>query len=199
MAWVATVQPVRWPWIIILPADPTPRTADIRYSPVRPHSSGAWRQSGRYNCHRTRSSPDRPATREPLDPVRYLGNRSSGGQGIALAEAAAAAGATVHLIARATDIVPPADNQRITVEKVETTAELQAAVQAKAKNVDALIMAAAVADFRPADYAASKIKKTDDGPSPVITLERNPDIGLFGLQVGRYPSRPLAMSRIRSR
>lgn len=108
--------------------------------------------------------------------MRYLGNRSSGRQGIALAEAAAAAGATVHLIAGATDIVPPADNQRITVEKVETTAELQAAVQAKAKNVDALIMAAAVADFRLADYAASKIKKTDDGPSPVITLERNPDI-----------------------
>lgn len=115
-------------------------------------------------------------TREPLDPVRYLGNRSSGKQGIALAEMAAAAGAQVHLIAGITDAEPPADQPRITVERIEAADELQQAVDQAAADADVLIMAAAVADFRPADYAQAKIKKTDDGQNPVITLERNPDI-----------------------
>lgn len=115
-------------------------------------------------------------TREPLDPVRYLGNRSSGKQGFALAEQAAAAGAAVHLIAGITEAVPPAEQPGITVERIETAEQLQQAVQRANKDADALIMAAAVADFRPADYAQNKIKKTDDGQNPVITLERNPDI-----------------------
>lgn len=114
-------------------------------------------------------------TREPLDPVRYLGNRSSGKQGLALAETAAAAGAQVHLIAGIMDL--PAPNlPHIAVEHIETAAQLQAAVEREAADADVLLMAAAVADFRPAAYAAQKIKKTDDGENPVITLERNPDI-----------------------
>lgn len=114
-------------------------------------------------------------TREPLDPVRYLGNRSSGKQGFALAEQAAAAGASVHLIAGITEAQPP-EAPGMTLERIETAEELQRAVHRANKGADALIMAAAVADFRPADYAQAKIKKTDDGQNPVITLERNPDI-----------------------
>ena len=115
-------------------------------------------------------------TREPLDPVRYLGNRSSGKQGLALAETAAAAGAQVHLIAGIMDVQASKEVANITVEHIETAAQLQAAVLRAAPEADMLIMAAAVADFRPSSYAAQKIKKTDDGENPVIILERNPDI-----------------------
>lgn len=115
-------------------------------------------------------------TREPLDPVRYLGNRSSGKQGFALAEQAAAAGADVTLIAGITEAEPPQGAANITVERVETAIQLQEAVLRQCAGAEVLIMAAAVADFRPADYVQTKIKKTDDGESPVITLERNPDI-----------------------
>lgn len=115
-------------------------------------------------------------TREPLDPVRYLGNRSSGKQGFALAEQAAAAGADVTLIAGITEAEPPQGAANITVERVETAIQLQEAVLRQGAGAEVLIMAAAVADFRPADYVQTKIKKTDDGESPVITLERNPDI-----------------------
>jgi len=114
-------------------------------------------------------------TREPLDPVRYLGNRSSGKQGLALAETAAAVGAQVHLIAGIMD-VPAPEQPNIAVERIETAAQLQTAVERAAADADVLLMAAAVADFRPSAYAAQKIKKTDDGENPVITLERNPDI-----------------------
>lgn len=114
-------------------------------------------------------------TREPLDPVRYLGNRSSGKQGLALAETAAAAGAQVHLIAGIMD-VPAPEQPNIAVERIETAAQLQTAVERAAADADVLLMAAAVADFRPSAYAAQKIKKTEDGENPVITLERNPDI-----------------------
>lgn len=115
-------------------------------------------------------------TREPLDPVRYLGNRSSGKQGVALALEAAAAGAQVHLIAGVMDIQAPVEQPNLSVERIETADQLQAAVLTAAEDADVLLMAAAVADFKPADYAAAKIKKTDDGASPVITLQRNPDI-----------------------
>lgn len=115
-------------------------------------------------------------TREPLDPVRYLGNRSSGRQGLALARAAQAAGAEVRLIAGVMDVQPGPELRGIEVIPVETTEQLHGAVLREADTADALIMAAAVADFRPADYAATKIKKSDDGTNPVITLERNPDI-----------------------
>ncbi|XKH54041.1 bifunctional phosphopantothenoylcysteine decarboxylase/phosphopantothenate--cysteine ligase CoaBC [Citricoccus nitrophenolicus] len=112
-------------------------------------------------------------TREALDPVRYLGNRSSGKQGVAVAEAALAAGARVTFIGGAMSVEPPAGAE---VVRVESTQELHEAVMAHAPGADALVMAAAVADFRPAEYADSKIKKSEDGSNPVIRLERTPDI-----------------------
>lgn len=112
-------------------------------------------------------------TREALDPVRYLGNRSSGKMGVALAEAALRAGADVRFIGAAMDVEPPAGAE---ITRVESTAELHEAVFAASPGADGLIMAAAVADFRPADYTDAKIKKTQDGSSPVIVLERTPDI-----------------------
>ncbi len=116
-------------------------------------------------------------TREPLDPVRYLGNRSSGKQGIALALEAAAQGAEVTLIAGVIEAeLPQNPPANFAVERVETAQQLHQAVLRSAEQADVLIMAAAVADFRPADYAPAKIKKTEDGQNPVIALERNPDI-----------------------
>ncbi|MEV5971220.1 bifunctional phosphopantothenoylcysteine decarboxylase/phosphopantothenate--cysteine ligase CoaBC [Streptomyces sp. NPDC051921] len=112
-------------------------------------------------------------TREPLDPVRYLGNRSSGKQGYALAKAAAARGARVTLIEANTGLPDPAG---VDVVRVGTAVQLREAVLKAAADADAVVMAAAVADFRPAAYAPGKIKKTDDGGAPTIELVRNPDI-----------------------
>ena len=112
-------------------------------------------------------------TREPLDPVRFLGNRSSGKQGVALAAAAREAGARVRLLAAHMDVMPPAG---VDVVKVGTALELRKAALHAAADSDVIIMAAAVADFRPADVAGTKIKKRDDVADPVITLVRNPDI-----------------------
>ncbi len=119
-------------------------------------------------------------TREPLDPVRFIGNRSSGKQGYALASVAADRGAQVLLIAANTTLETPPG---VTVQRVETTLELEDAVHAAAATgaCDAVVMSAAVADYRPARVATSKMKKdpaTDDGVS--IELVRNPDI-LAGL------------------
>ncbi len=122
-------------------------------------------------------------TREPLDPVRYLGNRSSGKQGYALATAAAARGARVTLVTSAS--LP--DPEGVEIVRIETARELQEAMRDAARDADVVVMAAAVADFRPAVYAESKIKKTQGAPgedepddAPVIELVRNPDI-LAGL------------------
>jgi phosphopantothenoylcysteine decarboxylase/phosphopantothenate--cysteine ligase len=112
-------------------------------------------------------------TREPLDPVRFLGNRSSGKQGVALAVAARNAGATVRLIAAHMDVPAPAG---VDVVTVETALQLREAVLTAAADSDVVIMAAAVADFRPAEISGTKIKKRDDTADPVITLVRNPDI-----------------------
>lgn len=112
-------------------------------------------------------------TREPLDPVRYLGNRSSGKQGYALAKAAAARGARVTLVEANTGIADPAG---VDVVHVGTAVQLREAVLKAAADADAVVMAAAVADFRPAAYAPGKIKKTDDGGAPTIELVRNLDI-----------------------
>ncbi|QOD01756.1 bifunctional phosphopantothenoylcysteine decarboxylase/phosphopantothenate--cysteine ligase CoaBC [Pseudarthrobacter sp. BIM B-2242] len=112
-------------------------------------------------------------TREPLDPVRFLGNRSSGKQGVALAVAARNAGATVRLIAAHMDVPAPAG---VDVIRVETALQLREAALAAAAGSDVVIMAAAVADFRPAEISGTKIKKRDDTADPVITLVRNPDI-----------------------
>jgi phosphopantothenoylcysteine decarboxylase/phosphopantothenate--cysteine ligase len=112
-------------------------------------------------------------TREPLDPVRFLGNRSSGKQGVALAVAARNAGATVRLLAAHMDVPVPAG---IEVVSVETALQLREAALAAAADSDVVIMSAAVADFRPAEVSDTKIKKRDDSADPVITLVRNPDI-----------------------
>jgi phosphopantothenoylcysteine decarboxylase/phosphopantothenate--cysteine ligase len=123
-------------------------------------------------------------TREPLDPVRFLGNRSSGRQGWALARTAAARGATVTVVAANVALEDPAG---ATVVRVGTAAELREAVLAAAAEADAVVMAAAVADFRPATVAAAKVKKDDDGgvPDP-IALERTADV-LVDLVARRRP------------
>lgn len=112
-------------------------------------------------------------TREPLDPVRFLGNRSSGKQGVALAAAARDAGARVRLLAAHMEVPAPAG---VEIVQVETALELREAALHAAADSDVVIMAAAVADFRPADVAGTKIKKRDDVADPVINLVRNPDI-----------------------
>jgi phosphopantothenoylcysteine decarboxylase / phosphopantothenate---cysteine ligase len=111
-------------------------------------------------------------TREPLDPVRFLGNRSSGKQGYALARTAAARGAEVTLVSANVALPDPAG---VKVVRVGTADELRTAVVAAAAHADAVVMAAAVADFRPAVRAEQKIKKTGEEPAP-IALVRNPDI-----------------------
>ncbi|MEU6296912.1 bifunctional phosphopantothenoylcysteine decarboxylase/phosphopantothenate--cysteine ligase CoaBC [Streptomyces erythrochromogenes] len=112
-------------------------------------------------------------TREPLDPVRFLGNRSSGKQGYALARTAVARGARVTLIAANTALADPAG---VDVVRVGTAVQLREAVLKAAPDADVVVMAAAVADFRPAEYAGGKIKKKDgEDPAPVA-LVRNPDV-----------------------
>lgn len=112
-------------------------------------------------------------TSEPLDPVRALGNRSSGRQGYALARVAAQRGAHVVLVAGVTaDLDPPA---AVEVHRVRTAREMHAAVLEAGKGADAVVMAAAVADFRPSSLATSKIKKGEGEPTS-IELARNPDI-----------------------
>ena len=110
-------------------------------------------------------------TREPIDPVRYIGNRSSGKMGYALAEAARDRGAEVMLITAATCLPETTGMQVI---DVATAAEMKKAVTDAVKNADALIMAAAVADYQPKNAAASKIKKDNTG----LTLElvKTPDV-----------------------
>ena len=122
-------------------------------------------------------------TREPLDPVRFLGNRSSGLQGYALATAAAARGAQVTLVSANVELPDPAGS---TVVPVGTAMEMEQAVTAAAADADVVVMAAAVADFRPADVAADKIKKDEshDGAPLPIALVRNPDV-LAGLANAR--------------
>jgi phosphopantothenoylcysteine decarboxylase/phosphopantothenate--cysteine ligase len=118
-------------------------------------------------------------TREPLDPVRFLGNRSSGKQGVALARSAAARGAKVTLVAANLDdaVAAPAVSAGVDVVPVGTALELRAAVLAGSEQADVVVMAAAVADFRPATYTAAKIKKTDDPTqAPTVELVRNPDV-----------------------
>ena len=112
-------------------------------------------------------------TREPLDPVRFLGNRSSGKQGYAFARTAVARGAETTLISANVSLPDPAG---VTVVRVGTTEELRKATLEAAAGADVVVMAAAPADFRPAEYAPQKIKKAADGSAPVIALVTNPDI-----------------------
>ncbi|MET9960217.1 bifunctional phosphopantothenoylcysteine decarboxylase/phosphopantothenate--cysteine ligase CoaBC [Streptomyces sp. NPDC006326] len=112
-------------------------------------------------------------TREPLDPVRFLGNRSSGKQGYALARTAVARGARVTLVAANTALADPAGAD---VVRVGTAVQLREAVLKAAADADAVVMAAAVADFRPARYADGKIKKKDGQEPAPVALVRNPDV-----------------------
>lgn len=114
-------------------------------------------------------------TREPLDPVRFLGNRSSGKQGIALAEAALERGARVVLVAAHLDVAPPVSRAALEVVRVSTADELAAAVAAAAPTADVVVMAAAVADFRAETPADAKIKKDAAGDGLTLHLVRTRD------------------------
>jgi phosphopantothenoylcysteine decarboxylase/phosphopantothenate--cysteine ligase len=110
-------------------------------------------------------------TREPIDPVRFIGNRSSGKQGLAIAEEASARGARVVLV---TTVPPERALANTDVVRVQTAAGMEEAVKAHAARADVVVMAAAVADFRPKEIADTKIKKTDGVPD--ILLEPTTDI-----------------------
>jgi phosphopantothenoylcysteine decarboxylase/phosphopantothenate--cysteine ligase len=117
-------------------------------------------------------------TREPLDPVRYIGNRSSGKQGVAIALAAADRGAAVTLVAAnlEVDLAEAKRHPLIAIERVSSTTELASAVHAVTGQVDVVIMAAAVADYRPETISDAKIKKDQQGDRLSLTLVKNPDI-----------------------
>jgi phosphopantothenoylcysteine decarboxylase/phosphopantothenate--cysteine ligase len=123
-------------------------------------------------------------TREPLDPVRYLGNRSSGKQGWALARVAAARGADVTLVAANVDMPAPFG---VRVVPVGTAEELRTAMLAEAQEADVVVMSAAVADFRPEHAATAKLKKGSAAEPSAIPLLRNPDV-LAELVTKRTPN-----------
>jgi phosphopantothenoylcysteine decarboxylase/phosphopantothenate--cysteine ligase len=125
-------------------------------------------------------------TREPIDAVRFVGNRSSGRMGFAVAEEAAALGAEVTVLAAN---VALARHPRVRYVDVETAADLQAAATAEFAAADVLIMAAAVSDFRPAAPHDGKVKKTGRTGMELV-LEPTPDI-LSGLSEGRRPGQTL--------
>jgi phosphopantothenoylcysteine decarboxylase / phosphopantothenate---cysteine ligase len=122
-------------------------------------------------------------THEPIDPVRFIGNRSSGKMGYAIAEEARARGADVVLV-RGPVSLPEPDGMRVV--RVETAQEMRDAVMAEAGEVDAVIKAAAVADFRPSEQADHKLKK--ESGIPEIRLERTPDVLR---ELGDLPERPV--------
>jgi phosphopantothenoylcysteine decarboxylase/phosphopantothenate--cysteine ligase len=121
-------------------------------------------------------------TQEPLDPVRYIGNRSSGRMGYAIAEAAFYSGADVTLISGPVALAPP---HGINLIRVGSAREMEEAVREAVQGADALVMAAAVADYAPREVSEQKIKKT--GETLSIELARNPDIlgNLAGLDLPR--------------
>jgi phosphopantothenoylcysteine decarboxylase / phosphopantothenate---cysteine ligase len=127
-------------------------------------------------------------TREPLDPVRYITNRSSGKQGHALAAAAARRGARVTLVTASPLALPPDVAGRVHRLDVDTAADMQRAVEESAVGADVVVMAAAVADFRPKVSAAAKLSKEDGIPE--IVLEPTADI-LAGLAARRHPGQVL--------
>ncbi len=113
-------------------------------------------------------------TREPIDPVRFIGNRSSGRQGVAIANRARARGAEVTLVAAHLEVAP-VDGVRVV--GVETAESMRQAMLTESDEADVVIMAAAVADFRPVSAAMTKIKKGDESASaPQVILERTADI-----------------------
>jgi len=126
-------------------------------------------------------------TREPIDAVRFIGNRSSGRMGFALAERAARRGAEVTVVAAN---VALAHTRGVTYVEVTTAAELKAACEQAFPACDVLLMAAAVADYRPAERREDKIKKDAAGATPVLQLERTDDV-LSGLAAARRPEQVL--------
>jgi phosphopantothenoylcysteine decarboxylase/phosphopantothenate--cysteine ligase len=128
-------------------------------------------------------------TREAIDPVRFVGNRSSGKQGYALAQAALDAGAEVTLITTV-ELALPVGAQPV---RVESAASMKDAVLAHCRSADMLLMAAAVADFRPQTVAEQKIKKQADGSGLMLTLDRTDDILLAVAQQRRQSARPLVV------
>jgi phosphopantothenoylcysteine decarboxylase/phosphopantothenate--cysteine ligase len=124
-------------------------------------------------------------TREPLDPVRYLGNRSSGKQGWALARVAAARGADVVLVAANVELPAPFGVRTVPVGTAE---ELRTAVLEESRDADVVVMTAAVADFRPATVAPDKLKKDSAAEPDSVRLIRNPDV-LAELVAERLPDR----------
>jgi phosphopantothenoylcysteine decarboxylase / phosphopantothenate---cysteine ligase len=140
------------------------------------------------DLHGTRVAVSSGGTREPLDPVRFITNRSSGKQGHALAVAAARRGATVTLVTSSPLPLPPDVANAVTRVDVETTADMEHAMGAAAEEADVVVMAAAVADFRPKRSAGSKLSKEDGVPE--LVLEPTPDI-LAGLAARRRPGQVL--------
>jgi phosphopantothenoylcysteine decarboxylase/phosphopantothenate--cysteine ligase len=130
---------------------------------------------------------DAGPTHEPIDPVRYLGNRSSGKMGFAIAAAARRRGAAVTLIAGPTGLADPVG---VEVIRVETAVEMHAAVERAAAGADAVVLAAAVADFRPAKPAMEKLKRGVLGKAASVALVENPDI-LARLGRARRGNRPV--------
>lgn len=125
-------------------------------------------------------------TREDWDPVRFLGNASSGRQGVELARTAIARGAVVTLVAASLEVDPPAGANLV---RVRSALDLRSAMLEAAVNADVVVMAAAVADFRPASKASSKVKKQDAVSDLTLELIKNPDIlaELVELRAGASP------------
>ena len=172
-AWRAGT-PVRGAW-------PSPR----RSSPGSSRSSAARRAGTCTACGWWSSAG---GTREPLDPVRFITNRSSGKQGHALAVAAARRGATVTLVTASPLALPPDVAAAVTRIDVESAADMEEALGAAAEGADVVVMAAAVADFRPKRPAGNKLSKEDGIPE--LVLEPTPDI-LAGLAARRRPGQLL--------
>ncbi len=129
-------------------------------------------------------------TREYIDPVRFLGNRSSGKQGIALAADALRRGAQVTLVLANVSLPTPAG---VEVVRVDTTEQLREAMIAQSHDADVIVMAAAVADYAPVHVSSTKMKKSEDGQSPTIELRRTPDIlaELVALQTATHPDQTI--------
>ena len=121
-------------------------------------------------------------TREPLDPVRYLGNRSSGRMGFALAAAAWRRGAEVVVVSGPTELAPPSGVELV---RVETAREMARAVAERMPDVDVAVFAAAVADYRPEDPADRKRKRSRDGETWSVALAANPDVAATTIPLGR--------------
>lgn len=131
-------------------------------------------------------------TREPIDPVRFIGNRSSGRQGVAVALAAAGRGAEVVLVAAHVDdgVLDEVEGHRgIRVQRVGTTADLAGAMRDVSEGADVIVMVAAVADYRPEQVADHKLRK-EDGPLTSLALVQNPDV-LAELAAARRPGQTI--------